>query len=309
MLVLRQTGTWMSYVLVLAALSSIAWGLVSIADPALVFRWWQMPQPSYPEFLQCIGMICVVFGVGFAAAAFDPLRHWPIVLAGFLMKVAGPIGFAWSAARGRLPWRYGWTMVATDLVWCVPFAFILAAVYSQHAKARRTCAPEIQKMALRARTQYGVSVLQMSTQSPVMLVFLRQAGCTFCRETLADIADRLAAIQATGTQLVLVHMGDAEPSILAHQVLTRLPRVADPHRHLYRAFGLRRGSLLSLFGPKVWWRTIEAGLFERHGIGLPVTDAMQMPGVFVIFHGEVLRAYQHRSAADRPNYLELAVLS
>ena len=32
----------------------------------------------------------------------------------------------------------------------------------------------------------------------------------------------------------------------------------------------------------------------------------QMPGAFVLSHGEVLYAFRHRSAADRPDYLELA---
>jgi peroxiredoxin len=298
----------MSYVLATAALTSIAWGLTSIADPALAFRWSNMPQPSYPEFLQCIGMIWVVFGVGFAAAAFDPPRHWPIVLAGFLVKVGGPIGFAWSAARGRLPWRYGWTMLATDLIWSVPFGLILLVVYRSHAAAKRTCCPDIQRMALRARTQYGLTLLQMSTQSPVMLVFLRHAGCTFCREALSDIAARQGAIQATGTLVVLVHMGDAEASVIRNYGLEGLPRVSDPHRHLYRAFGLRRGNIFGVFGPKVWWRGLIAGLINGHGIAPPIADMMQMPGVFVIFHGEILQGYRHRTVADRPNYLELAAL-
>ena len=39
-----------------------------------------------------------------------------------------------------------------------------------------------------------------------MLVFLRHFGCTFCRETLADVARHRDAIAATGAQVAFVHM-------------------------------------------------------------------------------------------------------
>jgi hypothetical protein len=32
-----------------------------------------------------------------------------------------------------------------------------------------------------------------------------------------------------------------------------------------------------------------------------------MPGVFLLFHGTILRCYRHQSAADRPNYVRFAV--
>jgi hypothetical protein len=34
-----------------------------------------------------------VYGVEYAAAALAPLRHWPVVLAGLLGKILGPIAF------------------------------------------------------------------------------------------------------------------------------------------------------------------------------------------------------------------------
>jgi hypothetical protein len=81
--------------------------------------------------------------------------------------------------------------------------------------------------------------------------------------------------------------------------------VSDPQRSLYRAFGLRRGSLTEVFGPKVWWRGFEAGILGRHRVGRLEGDGFQMPGVFLIYHGEVIRSYRHQSAADRPDYVRL----
>lgn len=54
----------------------------------------------------------------------------------------------------------------------------------------------------------GVSLAEISRQGPAIVVFLRHAGCTFCREALADIATRRARIVSAGARTVLVHMGD-----------------------------------------------------------------------------------------------------
>ena len=55
-----------------------------------------------------------VYGIGYAIAAGNPLRHWPIVLVGLLGKLFGPLGFLFYAIRGELPWIAGWTIVTKD---------------------------------------------------------------------------------------------------------------------------------------------------------------------------------------------------
>jgi hypothetical protein len=92
-----------------------------------------MPAPQYPEIWQCVGMIVGVYGVGYAIAASDPARHWPIVLVGLLGKIFGPIGFLGAVLRGKLSWALGWTIVGNDLIWWVPFVAILCHAW----RARR----------------------------------------------------------------------------------------------------------------------------------------------------------------------------
>lgn len=126
----EQTPTpaprWMSVVLGAAAVYNIAWGVVAILFPLAIFRWAGFqPLPSYPELWQCIGMIVGVYGVGYAIAAKDPLRHWPIVLVGLLGKLFGPIGFAQAVWEERFPLKMGWTILTNDLIWWLPFAWIL----------------------------------------------------------------------------------------------------------------------------------------------------------------------------------------
>lgn len=158
-----------------------------------------------------------------------------------------------------------------------------------------------------ARTETGKPFVDLVELSPVLLVFLRHAGCTFCREALGDIARTREEIEATGTRIVLVHLGDRalmETNVVKYG-LADLERVCDAEQALYDAFGLRRGSFRQLFGFKTWWRGVWAGLIRGHGIGRPVADAAQMPGVFYIDQGLVVRHFRHRSAADRPDYPSL----
>jgi peroxiredoxin len=155
-----------------------------------------------------------------------------------------------------------------------------------------------------AVTQSGESLVGLSASSPVLLVFLRHAGCTFCREALADIARAQRAIEGSGSRIVLVHMGDSEAieKLIRKNGLAGVDRICDREQKLYRAFGLKRGKFLQLFGPKVIWRGFQAGLLAGHGIGRLSADSFQMPGLFLLHKAGIVRRHRHRSAADRPDY-------
>lgn len=124
----------MKPVLLAAGIYNILWGGFVVLFPLTMFRWLDMPAPNYVEIWQCVGMIVGVYGVGYIAAAFDPLRHWPIVLVGFLGKVFGPIGFLQAALTGTLPWRFGLNNITNDLIWWIPFALILRRAYQDGLK-------------------------------------------------------------------------------------------------------------------------------------------------------------------------------
>jgi hypothetical protein len=300
--------SWMRKVLLAAAAYNAIWGAAAILFPSLPFQVAGAQVPNYPELWQCIGMFVLVWGVGYACAALDPIRHWPVVLVGLLGKILGPIGFAWSVWNGRLPISFGWTIITNDLIWWIPFGLILAAAYEETLGKKRTSCREVQRMAMRARTRAGQSIEEMSRRQPVMLVFLRHLGCTFCREALSDIAKNRRAIEEAGTKILLVHMGSEEQAapMLSRYGLFDIDRVSDPRQAIYKAFGLGRGGFWSLFGPRMWWRGFQAGVLARHGVGTLIGDGFQMPGVFIVFHGEVIRSYVHQDAADRPDYLSLA---
>lgn len=299
----KQPG-WITYTLLLAGLYNLAWGALVVIQPGWPFDWLKIDRPNYPEIWQCVGMIVGVYGIGYLIAAKDAARHWPIVLVGFLGKFFGPIGFLFS----DLP--LGWLVILgfNDLPWWIPFIGILLYAFSENQRPRASQTFANLKEALAsARDQHGKSLLELSQTSPTLVTFLRHQGCTFCREALADLSKQRADIEAKGIQLAIVHMSDdadIAPLISRHN-LQDISRFADPTCALYQSFALPRGHLAQLFGPKVMLRAIPA-LLAGNGFSVINGDGYQMPGVFLIKNGEIISAYRHQTAADRPAYNELA---
>lgn len=308
---------WMSIVLRLAGVYNLVWGAWAVLFPSQFWTLVGMGQPNYPFLWQCIGMIVGVYGIGYLVAAGDPFRHWPIVLVGFLGKVFGPIGFLDAyLIQNTVPLRFGLQLITNDLIWWVPFALILIGAYRHAERTRNLIDPapaplDVHDAAARARTDTGATLAELSERSPVLVIFLRHAGCTFCRETLADLRRQRAAVERAGVTPVLVHMGDdvSAREFFGGYGLGDVPRISDPTRELYRAFNLRRGRLGQLFGPRVWVRGFVAGVLNRHGVGALRGDGFQMPGAFVLHQGRITRAFRHQDASDRPDYEALCAVS
>lgn len=177
-----------------------------------------------------------------------------------------------------------------------------------HATDETTSSSETAQAALReARTQDGMSLADLSRSQPVLVVFLRHLGCSFCREALADVAAVRPELEAEGTAIALVHQSSEEEAapFFARYGLADVPRVSDPSLRLYRALGLRRGSAGEFLSPKVVARA-GAALLRGHAPGLLKGDGRQLPGVFLVRDGAVVAAFRHKTAADRPDYAAIA---
>lgn len=135
---------WMRYTLYAAGAYNLAWGTAVILFPAWTFavgglltaKYDGVDPKLYLPLWQCIGMIVGVYGVGYAVAGTDPLRHWPIVLVGFLGKIFGPVGAVQGILAGDLPASMLWTNVFNDFIWLAPFALILLAAYRAGGERR-----------------------------------------------------------------------------------------------------------------------------------------------------------------------------
>mgnify|MGYP000976152784 CR=1 FL=1 len=160
-------------------------------------------------------------------------------------------------------------------------------------------------------TDDGSDLRALCEGKPMMLVFLRHFGCTFCREAMSDIAAHRSEIEQHGVEVILVHQAEADVAkeYLQRYELSNMRHISDPDRSLYEYFGLMKGSFWQLYGLKTWLRGIKAGLIDGHGrpqIDKKLGNYEQMPGVFIIYGNRIRARFLHQSAADRPDYVALA---
>ncbi len=308
---IQQSPGWFKTTLVLAGLYNLIWGAWVLLFPLAIFSWAEMAPPRYPQIWQCVGMIVGVYGIAYLLAARDPLRLWPVILVGFLGKILGPIGFLSSAIRGDLPWAWGMTIVTNDLIWWIPFGAMLYQIFRLNTDTGANSA--VPRLTFRqAMTQWkshrGATLAEVSAERPTLAVFLRHTGCTFCREAIDDLARQRARIEAAGAQLAVIHMSPPlqATQFFANADLDDVHRFSDPDCVMYDAFGIQRGTLRQLFGPKIWSRGFIAGIVNGHGMGTLVGDGFRLPAVFLVSDGQILAEYRAETASDRPDYLDLA---
>ena len=77
--------------------------------------------------------------------------------------------------------------------------------------------------------------------------------------------------------------------------------MSDPGGELYRGFGLGLGSVTQLLGPSVVACSLRAAT-KGHGLGRPVGDPRQMPGLFWVARTRVLWQHDFAHAGDHPDF-------
>ena len=158
------------------------------------------------------------------------------------------------------------------------------------------------------RDDAGRTMSQITDERPTLTVLLRHTGCTFCRQTLADLAMAREAISAQGLNVAVIGMSDS--TLPMRQLGERygvvdVAWIADPDRLAYKALEIGRGRFCQLFGLRVISPAL-MGLLRGHGIGRIQGDPFQMPGTVIIHRGVVLRRYIHQTAADRVDFNAIA---
>jgi hypothetical protein len=166
--------------------------------------------------------------------------------------------------------------------------------------------PVNQELLEKMCTNRSRTLLDVSFEKSVFLVFLRHFGCTFCREALNDLSVLKPRIDGMNTDLIFVHMADdltAEEYFRKYN-LENSEHISDPLCQYYQAFGLVKGSFNQLLGFHNFIRGIDAGMLQGHGIGRFLGDGFQMPGLFLIQDGRVMHSFIHKYAGERPDYMD-----
>lgn len=297
---------WLHHTLTLSAIYGLLWGVLHVIWPQFSFCHVLKAHPeSLIHIRAIVGSYIVVNGLTLWALR-DPIawRGWfvglfvyhlltsTLVVAGLLDHFLS-VGF-WLA------------LMLNHVLWIIPAVLMAAWAYGAHWRMEEDLNYLHLSNHLPTETMLdntGNDLIHLSHQKPVMLVFLRHFGCTFCRHTLQNIKDNKGEFERHGTTLALVHMVDDNIALaeLRNYGLEDALRVSDPDCSLYDAFGLEKGDFGQLFGPKVMYRGIVFGIIQKLGIGGFKGDPWQLPGIFLLHKGKVVKAYRHSSAADVPD--------
>ena len=68
---------------------------------------------------------------------------------------------------------------------------------------------EVAKTLASIHTESGASLHDLASASPVLLIFLRHFGCSFCRQTISDVADLRGELDGRGGPASVRAYGDA----------------------------------------------------------------------------------------------------
>lgn len=81
--------------------------------------------------------------------------------------------------------------------------------------------------------------------------------------------------------------------------------ISDKKRNLYKEFGLVKGSISQIINKNSIARKKEASE-KGFKITMPKGNVLQMPGVFLISEGEIVKEFRHAHAGEIPDYDELS---
>jgi hypothetical protein len=117
-------------IMLLAAIYNAVWGiLISVYPQIMLFNY---PATSFTLILlRCIGMLVGTYAIAYYFASKDPVRYWPLILVGFIGKVLGPIGSAYYILTGELTPKFLYVNLLNDLIWLIPFGWILYMVWKK----------------------------------------------------------------------------------------------------------------------------------------------------------------------------------
>ena len=100
-----------------AAIYNVVWGAAVVVFPGALLRFAGMDASNSIPLVQVMGMMVGVYAYGYYLLAREPLRYSGLIWIALAGKTLGPIGFAYSASTGALPWTFGWVCMFNDVIW------------------------------------------------------------------------------------------------------------------------------------------------------------------------------------------------
>lgn len=116
---------WMSYLLVFAGCYNLLVGLTLVVFYHEAFKTLGLPKPQLMLFVQLVGILVGLFGVGYLIVARNPLKNRNVLMLGFLSKAIGTVFGLGYVILGKVPFSFFVLLVFSDIVYLPPFALIL----------------------------------------------------------------------------------------------------------------------------------------------------------------------------------------
>lgn len=268
----------------IGALFNLVWGLLCIFVPQAFLT----TTSSYP-YVVFLGLIYCSLAFALILSSLDIARHWLVILLSFVVSFFASAIYLYLTLKGSFTPGNGLPLFAYHFLMLVPYIGVLNKAYIENTE-EESAPKKFHDLVKVVRTSHNKTLLELSNDQNVLLVFVRHFGCTFCRETVSEIAKIDEAIIGKKLTLVYVHMSDIGHGDEFFNQYYNHPvhHISDPAKKLYQSLNLKRGSLMQIFGPMTWIRGIYAGLIKGHGLGQPEGDSLQLGGVFVLSKGQII---------------------
>ena len=145
---------------------------------------------------------------------------------------------------------------------------------------------------------YGHELAIPSPTGLTHLQFRRYSGCAVCNLHLQSFISHEQQLQNADIQEIVI-FDSSRDHILTDIPDSPFPIIADPHKYLYREFGVET-SPLAVFNPKVWLPAIKGAL--KFGVQLPRDQETMngLPADFLIdSHGKIIALHYGTHAYDQ----------
>ncbi len=120
---------WMRNLLLFAGCYNLLVGVNLTIFYHEMFKFFDLPKPSLIMYVQLVGILVALFGVGYLRVALQPLRNRDLLLLGFLSKLFGSILGTGYVLLGKMPPLFFVILVFSDIVYLPFFWAILRRVY------------------------------------------------------------------------------------------------------------------------------------------------------------------------------------
>jgi small multidrug resistance pump len=126
---MQPLQTWMRYVLRFAGCYNLLAGLNMLVFYHEMFKTLGLPKPEVMLFVQLVGILVGLFGVGYLLVASNPIENRNVLMLGFWSKALGSVLGIGHVARGNLPLMFLVVLFFSDIIYLPLFAIILHRLY------------------------------------------------------------------------------------------------------------------------------------------------------------------------------------